>query len=195
MEPSQDVAVSGYFKCGFVSGAGIFALHDVDVGDDCCEMEEFVRRVDLPVSAEIVFAWHEEDDAFDRLNPPWEKVKVIRREGGIKEGASMEVKLGVLGPFGFRAKYRHGKYDFGRLFVDEQEKGPFRFWRHMHRFIPTGPDSCVLEDAIEYEAPMFVSGMVRKRLAKLFDYRHEVTLLAMHKKKVGVLARKFSGWD
>lgn len=179
------------FQVWILSALWIFALHDEDVSDDCREMEEFVRRVDLPVSAEIAFAWHEDDDAFERLTPPWEKVKVIRKEGGIKEGATVEVKLGILGPFGFRAKFRHGKYDFGRLFVDEQETGPFRSWRHLHRFIPVGPDSCVLEDAIEYEAPMFVSGMVKKRLKKIFDYRHEVTLLAMHREKVRVLARKF----
>jgi len=148
-------------------------------------MESFVRRIELPVSAEDAFTWHEEDEAFERLTPPWENVKVLRKVGGIKEGAFIEVKVGVLGPMYFRGRYRHGRYEFGRLFVDEQERGPFRYWKHTHRFLPKGEDACVLEDAIEYKAPLFTGKLVRRRLDKMFDYRHEVTLLAMHRLKEG----------
>ena len=34
----------------------------------------------MPVSAEEVFTWHERPGAFERLTPPWEKVKVLEME-------------------------------------------------------------------------------------------------------------------
>ena len=36
----------------------------------------FERSVELPVPASDAFAWHERSGAFDRLSPPWMRVKV-----------------------------------------------------------------------------------------------------------------------
>ena len=47
---------------------------------------EIVERTStLPASVEEVFAWHERPGAFERLTPPWERVIVIERSGGIRD--------------------------------------------------------------------------------------------------------------
>ncbi|MFC4991165.1 SRPBCC family protein [Rubritalea tangerina] len=142
-------------------------------------MDLFRREVELPVSAERVFAWHEEDGAFERLTPEWENVQVLERNGGIQDGGYVVVRVGVLGPIGFKARYEHSGYDYGKLFVDEQAYGPFRYWRHEHRFHELDGGRSILEDVIEYVAPPFSGWMVRHRLERLFEYRHRVTLEAM----------------
>ncbi len=149
-------------------------------------MAVFSRRVNLPVPAARAFAWHERSGAFARLTPPWEKVTVLEASGGVREGDRVRVRVNALGPVSFQAVYRHTEYEEGRLFVDLQEKGPFRHWRHEHRFHVSAPDSCILEDHIEYEPPPLGGAVVRRRLDRMFRYRHAVTLADfMHEATVG----------
>lgn len=144
----------------------------------------FSMRTPIPVSAEMLFAWHEEPDAFKRLTPPWEKVRVLRHVGGIRDGAEVSLLVGPM-PFALRWDLTHCDYEPGRSFTDKQVAGPFKSWRHIHRMIPEGPDRCTLEDHIEYELPGgWIGGMlggwiVKRKLARLFAYRHQVTYRAM----------------
>lgn len=139
-------------------------------------MATFSKRIELPVSAQVAFAWHERPGAFGRLTPPWEKVEVLHARGGVRNGACVAVRVRALGPTGFKSVYRHTDYVEGARFVDIQERGPFRKWRHEHRFHPAGDGCCVLEDHIEYEAPPLSGRLVHERLNRMFTFRHAVTL-------------------
>ena len=140
----------------------------------------FVKSISLPASAEAVFAWHEASGAFERLTPPTEPVTVLRHVGGIKDGAQVSLRVGPW-PLSLRWDLEHRDYQEGRSFTDVQVRGPFRSWTHVHRMIPQGPSSSVLEDAIEYEMPFGILGRMAARifmqpkLARLFAFRHEVT--------------------
>ena len=67
----------------------------------------------------------------------------------------------------------------GRLFVDEQRFGPYRFWRHQHHF-QTIEGSVEMRDIIHYKLPLgpfsfFAdSFVVSRRLSHIFSYREEV---------------------
>ncbi|MGC9329971.1 MAG: TIGR01777 family oxidoreductase, partial [Candidatus Hinthialibacter sp.] len=60
--------------------------------------EMFVYRSRLPFSAETVFAWHERPGAFERLTPPWERVHIVSRSGGIRDGGRVSLRV-KMGPF------------------------------------------------------------------------------------------------
>ncbi|NUT69657.1 SRPBCC family protein [Pseudarthrobacter sp. C4D7] len=53
--------------------------------------------------------------------------------------------------------------DFPRSFTDEQVKGPFRSFRHVHEFTPTVAGS-IMTDRVEFTAPLGVLGRVVERL-------------------------------
>jgi ligand-binding SRPBCC domain-containing protein len=63
------------------------------------------------------------------------------------------------------------------LFVDEQQRGPFRYWQHTHHFrvIEGGTE---MTDELKYEIPGWFAGdiinavLIRKDLKKLFAYRY-----------------------
>jgi len=143
----------------------------------------FAATTRIPASAEAVFGWHEAPGAFERLTPPWERVRVVRHEGGIHNGAQVSL---LVGPsyLSLRWDLEHLEYQYGRSFTDCQVRGPFRSWRHRHRMIPSGPDACVLEDAIDYELPFGALGrvlggpLVQWKLKRLFAFRHQVTKMA-----------------
>jgi len=140
----------------------------------------FVATTPIAASAEAVFDWHEAPGAFERLTPPWERVRVVRHEGGIRDGAQVSLRVGPW-PVSLRWDLEHLEYQYGRAFTDRQVRGPFRSWRHRHRMIPSGADACVLEDAFEYELPFGAVGrliggpFVQWKLRRLFAFRHQVT--------------------
>jgi ligand-binding SRPBCC domain-containing protein len=67
----------------------------------------------------------------------------------------------------------------GRLFVDEQRFGPYRFWHHQHHFqeIPGGIE---MRDIVHYSLPFGPFGdavnalLVRRRVRAIFAFRHAV---------------------
>ncbi|MFC4395109.1 SRPBCC family protein [Arthrobacter sedimenti] len=53
--------------------------------------------------------------------------------------------------------------DFPRSFTDEQVKGPFKAFRHVHEFEPTAAGS-IMTDRVEFTAPLGVLGRGVERL-------------------------------
>ncbi len=146
--------------------------------------ELFLKRTRFPVSAERLFAWHAEPDALERLTPPWEHARVVRRTGTIRDiGSRVEIRVRI-GPLWRTWISEHTAYDEGRMFRDIEIKGPFARWEHTHRFEPDGPSACYLEDRVEYALPLGALGKlvagryVRRKLDRLFTYRHEFTAAA-----------------
>jgi uncharacterized protein (TIGR01777 family) len=123
---------------------------------------------------EEVFAWHERPGALERLTPPWVKVDVELKEGGIRDGARVVLRVHG-GPASFRWELRHEDFVPGRQFRDVQVHGPLKSWVHTHAFSPTGAGGTRLEDQIELEAPLGLPvgpGFVRRELDRLFDFRY-----------------------
>ena len=147
----------------------------------------FVATSRISASAEAVFDRHEAPGAFEQLTPPGERVRVVQHEGGIRDGARVSLRP-CPKPFSLRWDLEHRDYQHGRSFTDLQIAGPFRYWKHVHRMIPQGPQECVLEDAIEYELPFGTIGWLigrpfaQRKLKRLFAFRHAVTRQAFQHK-------------
>lgn len=140
-------------------------------------MPVFRRRAELDFPVEEVFAWHTRPGAFERLTPPWESVRVLERSGGMSDGG--RVLLGLRkGPAELKWEVRHTEYEENRLFKDEQVSGPFNKWIHAHRFLPREDGGSVMEDEVEWEAPLgslgrvFGGGFIESTLRSLFAFRH-----------------------
>ena len=144
-------------------------------------MLRFVHQTRFAASVEAVFAFHERDDILSLLLPPWQKGRVISRTGGLQVGARVEFRLWI-GPIPVTWIAVHTAYEHNRLFVDEQEKGPFAYWRHQHIFEPDG-DGCILRDEIDYSVPLgldpLVGWLIERDLRRMFKFRHEVTARAV----------------
>lgn len=53
--------------------------------------------------------------------------------------------------------------DFPRSFTDEQVRGPFRSFRHVHEFEAT-PGGCIMTDRVEFTAPFGLLGRAAGKL-------------------------------
>jgi len=149
---------------------------------------KFVKSSVINASAETVFAFHEAPDAFERLQPPWQKSEVVRPPTSLEVGTIVELRVKV-GPLWQTMVAEHVAYEPGRMFADELRKGPFKSWHHKHIITPNEDGTCTLTDDITYELPLGAMGrffggwFARKNLEKLFDYRHQVTREACERQR------------
>lgn len=148
----------------------------------------FTLRSSMPVSAEELYTWHGRPLAFQRLQPPWEHIDIVKTSGAFgTNGYRIEFRTGILGPI--KGTWIADTFDFqpGKQFQDRQLKGPFAYWNHTHRFIPDSPTTSFLEEFIEYRLPLgifgrlFGSGTTQRRLAAVFAYRHALTNSDLHR--------------
>lgn len=144
--------------------------------------ETFVLKSPMPASADELYAWHARPLAFARLAPPWDNTRVVKQEGAFgTAGFRTTVRTKIAGPL--KGTWLAEMYDFqpGRRFQDRQLTGPFAAFNHTHLTIPEPDGTSTLEDLIEYRVPLglpgrvFGDGIVRKRLARVFAYRHAIT--------------------
>lgn len=147
--------------------------------------ERFAFRSHMPASAESVYGFHARPDALSRLTPPWESATVYEQSGGIEDlGSRVKIRLKI-GPLAQTWIAEHQACEPGRMFRDVMVSGPFKKWEHTHLFEPDGAETSWLEDRVEYEMPLgwlgktFGGWYVRKRLKRMFAWRHEVTSRAV----------------
>jgi ligand-binding SRPBCC domain-containing protein len=138
-------------------------------------MPVFIRSVLIAAPVEVVFAFHEREDALRLLSPPFPRVRVTERIGGIADDACVELRVGGLHWIAVHTAYAKNRY-----FVDEQIRGPFAVWVHRHEFAAEGSGTR-LTDRIEYRLKggrfiePLLSWAVHQALRQMFRYRHRVT--------------------
>jgi uncharacterized protein (TIGR01777 family) len=139
---------------------------------------EIKTRIEVPVKE--LFDWHNRFSTFMRLTPSWEKTRVLTRQGAAPDAERqfLEIKQGY-----FRRKWTSVSASLidGRQFCDEQVLGPYKKWIHTHKFLPESETASRLEDHVEFKPPLFflgewlLSGSVKRKLAKVFNFRHART--------------------
>ncbi len=155
-------------------------------------MPSLEHRFELAHPADEVLAWHTRPGALERLTPHWESVRVVGRSGGIEPGARVTLEL-RRGPVRLRWEAEHHPLRDGQGFVDEQVGGPFRRWRHEHRFESLAGERTAVVDRVEWEPPLgslgdaFSEGYVRGALLRLFAFRERRLSgdLALHRRYGG----------
>lgn len=134
----------------------------------------------MPFPAQKVFDWHKENGALARLTPPWQDLRLLAY-GGIHDGNRTVLKMRIpFTPFYKKWIADHVDYEEGVQFADIQRKGPFSYWKHIHRVIPDGEEACIMEEEIQYKLPfhnsigrLFIRRLERS-FRKAFAYRHRI---------------------
>ena len=141
-------------------------------------MDSVARRSPMPAAVEELWAWHTRPGALERLIPPWDRVRVVARSGGIADGSTVTLSVPV-GPIRLPWVSEHHDVRPPHHFADRQVSGPFAHWLHEHRMEADGPQASFLEDRIAFEGPAGPLGRsiarraVAARLPALLRYRHE----------------------
>lgn len=111
-----------------------------------------------------------------RLTPPWLDFE-IRTEMPVtmREGQEIEYRIGLYGvPLPWLT--RIDVWEPGVRFVDRQVAGPYRWWRHEHRFEPAEGGGTRVVDHVEFKPrARWISRMlVRRDVTRIFNYRRRM---------------------
>jgi len=143
-------------------------------------MPHAVFSSEIPVPARELFLFHSRPGAFERLRPPWERIEIVDRQGSIRDGDTLKMRIRK-GPLWLTWLARHEHFEDGRGFEDVQVKGPFARWRHRHRFLPRETNLCELRDEVDYTLPLGAVGAAlgaakaAGALDRMFAFRHRRT--------------------
>jgi ligand-binding SRPBCC domain-containing protein len=125
---------------------------------------------------EEVFDFFSRAENLERITPAWLRFRMLTPAPvALQVGARIEYRLRIHG-MPVRWRTRIEAWDPPHSFVDVQERGSYRLWRHTHRFADLNGGTMVTDD-VEYALPLGVLGAVANRLmvardvAGIFDYR------------------------
>jgi len=132
----------------------------------------------LPRPAEEVFAFFAEPQNLEALTPPWLGFRILTPLPiEMRRGARIEYQLSLHGlQLGWLTGIETWEPPFS--FTDVQLRGPYRLWRHAHRFVPERGGVSV-EDTVVYALPLGPLGRlahffkIRRDLGRIFDYRQQ----------------------
>ncbi len=114
------------------------------------------------------------------LTPPELGIELVSDlPGTMHDGLLVEyrVRLPLLGWSRWVSEIKH--VEPGRRFVDEQRRGPYRFWYHMHEVEPRPEGGSRLIDRLTYRLPGGPFGrlahtlLVRRQLERIFAFRRQ----------------------
>jgi ligand-binding SRPBCC domain-containing protein len=131
------------------------------------------RGLWLPWPPVEAFPFFADARNLERITPPWLHFSVLTPDPiAMGEGTLIDYRLRLHG-VPLRWRTRITVWDPPRRFVDEQVRGPYRLWRHEHRFDPDGGGTRA-RDRVEYAArggALAAALLVRRDLDRIFDYR------------------------
>jgi uncharacterized protein len=144
------------------------------------ENPRFSQKTVIDASQTTVFTWHEREGAFLRLNPPWEKVRVLEAPQNLHDGSIAKIKV-WMDFFWMLWVLEHQNYQANHQFEDLMRRGPFSYWCHTHKVTALGPKQSILEDSIVFKLPMdtlvypLARWVIEPKLKRMFAYRHRIS--------------------
>lgn len=132
----------------------------------------------LPAPRSEVFAFFADAHNLEQITPPWLRFQVLTpRPIAMRKGALIDYQLRLHG-FPLRWRTEIGAWEPPFRFIDQQLRGPYRYWIHEHTFYDEGAHT-LMRDQVDYAVPGGALAhrlFVRRDVTRIFDYRRRVMI-------------------
>jgi ligand-binding SRPBCC domain-containing protein len=135
----------------------------------------FTTSERYPYPLEDVFSFFAEAENLEAITPPWLEFR-LASPGPILMGVGTRIDYDLRFrrvPIRWRSEIT--VWEPPLRFVDEQIRGPYRRWVHIHTFTPVD-DGTLVHDHVEYAVPggrVIERFVVRRDIERIFDYRSQ----------------------
>jgi ligand-binding SRPBCC domain-containing protein len=131
-------------------------------------------RLALPAPLDRVFGFFSEARNLQAITPSFLNFQLLTPDVEMRKGAALEYRLRLRGvPFTWHSEIT--AWEPGVRFRDEQRRGPYKYWKHLHLFHGDGQRT-IVEDAVDYEVPggrVVHDWIVGPELIRIFSYRQQ----------------------
>ena len=144
-------------------------------------------RQSFIIESPIEKVWHFYTDVkhLETITPKEIELKIIRTTNqNIVQGQEIWVSGKIFKKMG--SMKWHSKITFLKSYeyIDEMLSGPFKKWRHLHRFHNIEEKQTEIIDEVEFELPYgilgkLIEGYTYKQLKNIFEYRKITTIKAL----------------
>ena len=136
------------------------------------------RETFVPQPIEPVFGFFSQAENLESITPPWLSFRILNPQAiKMRQGATIAYKLRVRGvPVHWLTEIERWNPPFE--FLDAQVKGPYKLWRHTHRFFQVEGGTRIV-DIVSYTLPFGVLGrivhklLVARDLSAIFNHRQQ----------------------
>ncbi len=141
-------------------------------------MQSYIFRTEQYVPRPIneVFAFFSQAENLQQLTPEWLHFRILSVDPQpIAKGTLIRYSLRWR-IFPIRWTTEIALWEPPYRFVDVQLKGPYKLWRHEHRFVAEGGGTRII-DEVQYSLPFGMLGRIARQLRvkrdveKIFGYR------------------------
>lgn len=156
----------------------------------------------VPFPVEVVFAFFAQPENLPRIMPAWQKARIEsahytapppnpqQKTFAAGQGSRMTISFRPFPYAPFRVSWIANitAFTWNESFCDEQETGPFAYWKHCHSLRTATQNNTagtLITDEVEYALPLGRLGaianaiFVRRQLQATFAYRHQATLACL----------------
>ena len=151
------------------------ALSDLLNGETYLD-NRYSNKQFIPVARHAVFSFFGKAENLEILTPPWLGFHIEKKSTpSIQEGSLIEYKLKIHG-IPVRWKTLISKWEPESVFIDDQLRGPYSKWHHVHRF-ESVPGGTLISDEVTFRPPGAILGkalllpFIRKDVNSIFKFR------------------------
>ncbi len=141
-------------------------------------VHELLMEQWVPQPIDRVFDFFSDSKNLETITPPFLHFKILNQsDEKLCDGTILNYQLKI---HGIPVRWQSRIMDFqpGVRFSDEQTRGPYSIWHHMHQFFEKDGGT-VIRDRAVYKLPGWVPGdiiahpFIRKDLETIFTYRRK----------------------
>jgi len=139
------------------------------------------REMIIPVSISAAWLFFSDLENLETITPPEMDFKILTKNLPQKIYSGLMIDYS-LSPFaGIKIKWVSEIKEVNEpyVFIDEQRKGPYSFWKHSHTF-KEAAEGTFMTDEVQYALPFSVLGIlahhlfVKNKLHTIFNYREKI---------------------
>jgi ligand-binding SRPBCC domain-containing protein len=139
---------------------------------------KFIREQEFNVSTSDLWNFISSPHNLSKITPPELNFRVINVSNQNPISAGQEIKYKLSPVLGINLIWvsKITSLKKGEYFVDEQEQGPYAFWKHEHIIEPSDKGT-LMRDIVTYKPPFGVLGrlmnsiFIKNKLRQIFDFR------------------------